>query len=243
MIVLGIETAGPHGSVALVDFGMTGGAPRVQQVVLEATRQLGAELAPTIQRMLRAAGLGPSRAPDLVAVDTGPGSYTGLRIGLAAAKGLAFAWGRPLMGIPALEALEALAPAGPRVVCALDASRGYVYAATYLRTPGTVDPRGGSRVGLVREQEPALFDPAILRGSIPGPAVVVGDAADLLADPDRGIVAAAPRWPTADRVALLAHARYAAGERQDALRLCPIYFHLSEAEEQRRKRGMKVGTT
>lgn len=231
MIVLGIETAGPHGSVALVDFRGPGG-PSVRQVVIEASRQLGADLAPTIQRLLREAGLGPSRAPDLVAVDTGPGSYTGLRIGLAAAKGLAFAWGRPLLGVPAVDALEALAPAGPRVVCALDASRGYVYAATFLRTAD----------GLVREQAPDLHDPAILRAAIAAPATVVGDAADALASPDRGVVAAGPRWPTAERIALLAHARYAAGERQDALRLCPIYFHLSEAEEQRRKRGMKVGS-
>lgn len=230
MIVLGIETAGTQGSVALVEPDAIGG-PRVTQVVIESSRQLGAELAPTIQRLLRAAGLGPSRTPDLVAVDVGPGSYTGLRIGLAAAKGLAFAWGRPLLGVPALEGLEAAAPPGGRVVCALDASRGQVYAATFLRTPD----------GLAREQAPGLFDPAILRKSIAGPAIVVGDAADALADPEAGLVAAGPRWPTAERIALLAYARFASGERQDALRLCPIYFHLNEAEEKRRKRGMRVG--
>ncbi len=231
MIVLGIETAGPHGSVALLEPDAPGG-PKVTQTVITATRQLGAELAPTIQRMLRAAGLGPRRPPDLVAVDTGPGSYTGLRIGLAAAKGLAFAWGRPLLGIPAVDALEAHAPAGGRVVCALDASRGQVYAATFLRTPD----------GLAREQAPGLFDPAILRQSIAGPAVVVGDAAEQVADPERGIVAAPDvRWPLAEKIARLGYARFAAGERQDALRLCPVYFHLNEAEEKRRKRGMKVG--
>lgn len=231
MIVLGIETAGPHGSVALLEPDAPGGA-KVTQTVLTATRQLGAELAPTIQRMLRAAGLGPKRPPDLVAVDVGPGSYTGLRIGLAAAKGLAFAWGRPLLGIPAVDALEAQAPQKGRVVVAMDASRGQVYAASFLRTPD----------GLVREQRPELFDPAILRQAIAGPAVVVGDAAEQVADPDRGVVAAPDvRWPTADTIARLAHARFAVGERQDALRLCPVYFHLSEAEETRRKRGMKVG--
>ncbi|MCO5166818.1 MAG: tRNA (adenosine(37)-N6)-threonylcarbamoyltransferase complex dimerization subunit type 1 TsaB [Planctomycetes bacterium] len=230
MIVLGIETAGPHGSVALLEPDAPGGA-RVTQTVLTATRQLGAELAPTIQRMLRAAGLGPRRPPDLVAVDTGPGSYTGLRIGLAAAKGLAFAWGRPLMGVPCVDALEAMAPPGERVVCALDASRGQVYAATFLRTPE----------GVVREQGPDLHDPAILRQALPRPAAVVGDAASLIADDAAGLVAADPPWPTAERVAALAYARFARGERQDALRLCPIYFHLNEAEEQRRKRGMRVG--
>lgn len=231
MIVLGIETAGPHGSVALLEPDAHGG-PRVTQTVITGTRQLGAELAPTIQRMLRAAGLGPGRPPDLVAVDTGPGSYTGLRIGLAAAKGLAFAWGRPLLGVPALDALEALAPAGGRVVCALDASRGQVYAATFLRTPD----------GLMREQPAALHDPAILRQATAEPAVVVGDAAEQVSDPERGVIAAPGiSWPTAEVVARLAYARFAAGERHDALRLSPIYFHLNEAEERRRKRGMRVG--
>ncbi|MBX3470399.1 MAG: tRNA (adenosine(37)-N6)-threonylcarbamoyltransferase complex dimerization subunit type 1 TsaB [Planctomycetes bacterium] len=231
MIVLGIETAGPHGSVALLEPDARGGA-RVVQTVLTATRQLGAELAPTIQRMLRAAGLGPRRPPDLVAVDTGPGSYTGLRIGLAAAKGLAFAWGRPLLGVPCVDALEALAPPGERVVCALDASRGQVYAATFLRTPE----------GVVREQAAGLHDPAILRQALARPAVVVGDAAAQVSDEAAGLVAAPDvRWPTAEQVAALAYARFARGERQDALRLCPIYFHLNEAEEQRRKRGMRVG--
>jgi hypothetical protein len=95
----------------------------------------------------------------------------------------------------------------------------------------------------VREQEPALFDPAILRQAIAGPALVVGDAAEQVVDPDRGITAVADlKWPLAERIAFIAHARHAAGERQDALRLCPIYFHLNEAQEKLRKRGMKVGS-
>ena len=69
-----------------------------------------------------------------------------------------------------------------------------------------------------------------------------GDAAEQVADPDHGIVAVPDvRWPLAETIARLAYARFAAGERHDALRLCPVYFHLNEAEEKRRKRGMKVG--
>lgn len=230
MIVLGIETAGPVGSVALFD---PSGATR--QTVLPATRQLGAELAPAIQRLLREAGLGPGRAPDLVAVDVGPGSYTGLRIGLAAAKGLAFAWGKPLLGVAAADALAALAfdrdPAPPRVLVTLDASRGQLHATSFV--PGPDGPRA--------EGESTLWDPAILREGMARPTLVVGDAAEQVADAERDAASIDLKWPTAERVARVAYNRHMAGERQDALRLCPVYFHANEAEERRRKRA-RAGT-
>lgn len=232
MIILGIETAGPTGSVALVD--TTAGTTR--QVLLPASRQLGADLAPVVARLLTESGLGPDRAPDLVAVDLGPGSYTGLRIGLAAAKGLCFAWGRPLMGVPAVEALaeEALLGAGATdVVVAMDASRGQVHAARFAMGPK----------GVLRTVAAELWDPAALREALitAGPVpTLVGDAAPAVADPARGLVASGPLWPTAERIARVAHARHCRGERDDALRLVPIYFHANEAEETRRKRSMKA---
>lgn len=231
MIILGIETAGPTGSVALVDTA-TG---TTQQVLLPASRQLGADLAPVVARLLAGSGLGPDRAPDLVAVDLGPGSYTGLRIGLAAAKGLCFAWGRPLLGVPAVEALaeEALLGAGAKdVVVAMDASRGQVHAARFA-----MGPQGVVRTVAADLWEPAALRDALLTGPIP---TLVGDAAAAVADPARGLAASGPQWPTAERVARVAHGRHCRGERDDALRLVPIYFHANEAEETRRKRSMKA---
>ncbi len=238
MIILGIETAGPTGSVALVDTV----AGTTRQVLLPASRQLGADLAPVVARLLTESGLGPDRAPDLVAVDLGPGSYTGLRIGLAAAKGLCFAWGRPLLGVAAVEALaeEAMLGQGATdVVVAMDASRGQVHAARF-----GADPRAGAgNQGIVRTVSADLWDPAELREALvkggPVPALV-GDAAAAVADPARGLVATGPLWPTAERIARVAHARHCRGERDDALRLVPIYFHANEAEETRRKRSMKA---
>lgn len=226
MIVLGIETAGPHGSVAL-----RLATDEVHQVDFTASGRLGAELAPAIKRLLAAHGLGPGSPPDLVAVDVGPGSYTGLRIGIAAAKGLAFAWSRPLVGVSAVDALRSMAPPSERVVCALDASRGEVYAASFSRSGGKVR----------EERAPGLCELASLGASLPGPAVVVGDAASALADPSRGIVVADPEvaWPTATRIAALGHRFYMEGVRQDPLYLAPTYYRPNEAEEQRRKRSMK----
>ena len=227
MIVLAIETAGPRGGVALL---RDEGAPR--ELVLEAARSVGAELAPSIKRLLREAGLG-ARTPDLVAVDVGPGSYTGLRIGIAAAKGLAFAWRCPLLGVSATDALAAAAgPEAERAVVALDASRGEVWAARYARREGA----------LALEGEPGLCDPAALQGALPRPTLLLGDAWAQVVDPARGLLApSTPRdWPTALDVARLARERHLAGQRQDPLRLAPVYYRANEAEEQRRKRGLRV---
>ena len=243
MIVLGIETAGPRGSVALLRDDA-----EPLEVTFPATGRLGAEMTPAIRRLLKQAGLKGDQVPDLVAVDTGPGSYTGLRIGIAAAKGLAFAWSRPLVGVTVVEALsaEALAvvaraAAGERaravaaqapferILCALDASRGEVYAASYARSENRVSPEGAG----------ALVDSALLAATIQPRTFVVGDAAPGFADSGRGIVAADPdlAWPTATRIARIGRRMQLEGYRQDALGLAPTYYRPNEAEEQRRKRA------
>ncbi|MGE0710273.1 MAG: tRNA (adenosine(37)-N6)-threonylcarbamoyltransferase complex dimerization subunit type 1 TsaB [Planctomycetota bacterium] len=225
--MLGIETAGTQGSVALLRPDRP-----AREVVFATSRRLGAELAPAIQDLLEAEGLGPDTPPDLVAVDTGPGSYTGLRIGLAAAKGLAFAWGRPLVGVPAVDALSAQAAeqgVERQVLCALDASRGEVYAALYERQEGEL------RLVLPG----ALTEPQAISARLAAPTLVVGDAAAVVQDAARGIVAAPLLWPSALRVAQLGRRRFMEGVRDDALHLAPIYYRPNEAEEQRRKRNMK----
>lgn len=226
MIVLGIETAGPLGSLAL----LMGDGER-KEVQFTSAGKLGAELAPTVQRLLKEAGLGPESPPDLVVVDMGPGSYTGLRIGLAAAKGLAFAWNRPLLGISAPEALSTRVPEAPQVLCAMDASRGEVWAALFQR-------RADGHLDLVEPGE--LYTPAVLSQRLTSPTVVVGDAAEAVVDDARGIVAASqPQWPSAAQVAELGRRRFIAGARDEGLEMCPIYYRPNEAEEQRRQRSMK----
>lgn len=222
MIVLGIETAGPRGSVALLRADQP---PRL--IEFQSSRRLGAELAPAIQRLLKEAQLGADSPPDLVAVDTGPGSYTGLRIGLAAAKGLAFAWGRPLIGVPAVDAIAAQAPRdAERVLCALDASRGQIY--TVLFTGGAPN-------------QATLQDAEVLCASLTEPTFAIGDAASQLQGVP-GVQVAPPElaWPDALRIAEAAWRLHLAGTRHDALRLSPIYYRPSEAEEQRRKRKMRA---
>lgn len=233
MIVLGIETSGPRAGVALLV------GDRVREKQFDAHRSLGAELAPTIQELLEQEHLGPDSPPDLVVVDLGPGSYTGLRVGLAAAKGLAFAWSRPLVGVRAIEALALQAPAtSNRVLCAIDAQRGEVYHALF--------ERAGGRTSLARA--PGLDGPEALARAFEGQDVtVIGDAADAVvrALASRARPIPAPRdlaWPSPRLIAELGRARHLDGQRDDAIGLAPVYYRASEAEERRRKRA-RAGET
>ena len=220
MIVLGIETAGPVAGVALLQAGQ---APRVR--TFEARRTLGAELAPAIQALLEEAGA-VEQGPDLIAVDVGPGSYTGLRIGIAAAKGLAFAWRRPVVGISATVALRTWAPKDVPVVCALDASRGEVYAQLFPTQGNAPDPE----VGAPDELSEAYAN-----------AWVVGDAAELLVGhvPGARLLEPAIEWPTPLRIAELGAERYAQGGRDDSLALIPTYFRSTTAKAHGRQRSMR----
>ena len=115
------------------------------------------------------------------------------------------------------------------MLCALDASRGEVYAAIYTREPE----------GLRLSSPGSLYEPQQLDAQLQAQTLVVGDAAESLADAARGIVAAELAWPSAIRIAHLAQRRYLDGAREDALDMAPIYYRPNEAEEQRRKRNMK----
>lgn len=148
MRLLGIETAAFAGGVALVEDG---------RVVAEYTLDAGKGghsrwLVPAIQELLEAAGWSGDSL-DALAVNRGPGSFTGIRIGVATAQGLAYGWDRPLWGVEGLEALawqavgsasagagNAGAPQSPRrvVLSLIDARHGNVYAAAY-RTDGRTD--------------------------------------------------------------------------------------------------------
>ncbi|MEO6773437.1 MAG: tRNA (adenosine(37)-N6)-threonylcarbamoyltransferase complex dimerization subunit type 1 TsaB [Kofleriaceae bacterium] len=133
MIVLGIDTSTRFASVAIVADGV---------VLAESTgddRGRGSDLLVLIDALCAGAAIGP-RDLDAVAVGAGPGSFTGLRIGMATAKGIAFAAKCPLWAVSSLAALAhaQLAPElGGRelalIVAVLDARKGEVYTGTYRR--------------------------------------------------------------------------------------------------------------
>lgn len=126
MIWLGIDTANAPLSVAIVKDGNIV-AEVVQNIKL--THSIGAM--PAIKEVIKKAGMTPAEI-DAVAVSEGPGSYTGVRIGVTIAKTLAWSLQKPLVGISSLKALAANGRISNNLICALfDARRQHVYAGVY----------------------------------------------------------------------------------------------------------------
>jgi len=180
------------------------------------------ELMPQVEELLRQAG---AAASDLQAVATalGPGSFTGLRVALAAAKGLALARGLVLLGVPTLDAVAyPLSYQELPVVAIVQAGRGRVCWARYGHGPdgwGAQTPYGLSTVaGLAAEVRlPVIFTGEML------PAT----CAALLADAGEGARCLPPALATrrAGHLAELAWGRFRRGESDDIVSLSPIYLH------------------
>ena len=181
MKILALDSALSACSVAVLANGV------VRAVRRQAMARGQAEaLLPMVRAALDEAGLGFADL-DRLAVTIGPGSFTGLRIGLAAARGLALATGLPLTGITTLEALAAAADPAARqgrvTVALIDSRRGDVFVQIF----------GGDAVPL---SAPAAADPAALDALLPaGPLLLAGDAApaalEVLARAGRDVALAA----------------------------------------------------
>jgi len=139
MIALGIDTSTSAGSVGLSD-----GDRLTAELTVASGRTHSERLLRAIESLLAAADVSWA-AVDLIAVACGPGSFTGLRIGMATAKGLALALSRPITGFSTLETMAFATATGdggadPRAVLALlDAGRGEVYRGLYRETGGAIE--------------------------------------------------------------------------------------------------------
>jgi tRNA threonylcarbamoyladenosine biosynthesis protein TsaB len=148
--ILAFDTATDRGTVAVLDAEDAGGCVVRAEAATSADGRHGETLLGLVEVAMQQAGRAPAEL-DLVVVGVGPGSFTGVRVGLATAKGLALALGVPLVGISTLAVLAAAA--GDRdVVAVLDAKRGQVFAARH---------RGGVEVG-----EPLVGAPAEVARSL-----------------------------------------------------------------------------
>lgn len=217
MLVLGIETAAELAGVALV----ADGAPVAGAWVAGGRRHAEA-LAPAVAHVLDQAGV---TASDLgaVAVDVGPGLFTGIRVGVATAQGLAQGLGVGVVGVTSCAALAAAAYGagwdGP-LAAVLDARRGEVFCARYAGPTHETHP-------------PARHTPADLAGELaaaPG-LLAVGGGALRYADVLTGIrVAPAVADPDPRAVALLAARRLARGEEPLApSHVRPVYLREADA--------------
>jgi tRNA threonylcarbamoyladenosine biosynthesis protein TsaB len=203
--ILAIDTSTEHAGLGLADsshdFARSWDAGRTQTTTV----------LPAIEALLAEAGvtIGDLAA---IAVAVGPGTFTGLRVGVSIAKGLVLAREIPLIGVPTL-AIAAAAADEPEVVAVLPAGRGRVVWQRFA--PDGADPARNTTV-------PELVDAL---AAWPG-ALVIGE----LAEAHRQLVAAAhprARWEHRDpsRLAGLARQRLAEGEVDDPVALEPIYLH------------------
>jgi tRNA threonylcarbamoyladenosine biosynthesis protein TsaB len=160
VLVLGIETATATASVGVVD-----GERVLAERTLGMMRSHAVSILPLIDETLHQAGV-VLRDLRAVAVSIGPGSFTGLRIGLSVAKGLVLTCGLGIVAVPTLEALAQAAAADGAIVCpVLDARRGEVYTAAFRRRAG--------RLECLREATVANLSD--LAQYVPSPCQVVGD--------------------------------------------------------------------
>ncbi len=165
------------------------------------------------------------------AVALGPGSFSGIRVGLATVKGLALVLRKPVVGISSLEVLagDALST-GQLGVAVIDARRREVYAAVYLKKTDHLVLRGG----------PALIPRDALgqfTGKVQGRLVVCGDAViDDFLDSGPNLVPSPVKEASASTLAKMAWERVRKGQADDLHALAPIYIRRSDAEEKRAPR-------
>ena len=133
MLILGVDTSGKDGSIALVEFEQ-GNSRTLERVPLQGGT-FSAQLVPQISELLQRHRVGKGDI-DAFAVASGPGSFTGLRVGLAAIKALAEVLQKPIAAVPLLEAVAGSSGTDGNVLAALDAGRGEVFVAG-VYTSGT----------------------------------------------------------------------------------------------------------
>ena len=225
MITLAIETATTRGSVALLREGQSAKVRNLDPLVGSART-----LAPAIELLLTDAKIGP-RQVDLIAVSTGPGSFTGLRVGIATAKTLAYALGCGIVGIDTLDAIAEQVGdvAAATLHAVIDAQRRELFLARYERT-GQSDAavhwqRSGQTQIVAADQWLAQLAPGTI---VTGPGL-----RRLLPELPASVLAAAEeRWmPQAATIGRLGLVAWQSGRRDDLFQLKPTYLRPSYAEE------------
>ena len=234
MKILALETSAKSVSVAVVENGA---------VLASAYQNMGlthsVTLMPLLDSMLKNAGL-TAKDMSLIAVAAGPGSFTGLRIGVSAAKGLAWALELPCCGVSTLETMAENARAFEgTVICAMDARRQQIYNAVFDCHDGVLTRRCADRAVALEVLADELKNDNNRK-------IVVGDGAKLcytyLLEHELpcSMAPAADLYQNAAGVGLAAERMAAEGRTVTAQALCPVYLRLSQAERERLAKGLPI---
>lgn len=223
MKVLAVETSTMLGGVAIADSE----AGLIAEMRLNVKVTHSERLMTVIDHALVQSELTIEKI-DSFSVAIGPGSFTGLRIGLSTVKGLSFVTGKPVVAVPTLEAFAWNFPFCQYPVCImLDARKGEVYAAVF-RWDGK---------GFQRDVEDMSVDPGELLRGLSGTTLFAGEGALLYSDVigrimgDRAVMAPPAKMvPSPANVAMLGLVKSAGGEFVDIAGAAPLYIRRSEAE-------------
>jgi len=223
MKILGVDTSGQTGSVAILEGDTVLAGVSVTSVQTHAKRLMVA-----VDATLGMAGLTIAEC-DGFAVTTGPGSFTGLRIGISTVKGLGFATKKPVTGVSTLDALAYQFPLFPHLICpVIDARKGQIYTALY---------ECGSYMEWKRVIGDCAAEPREWLKQIQRLCLFVGDGAilygELIVETLGGLAYFAPPYlnsVTASVVAYIGMRQILAGKIANVARLVPHYIRKSDAE-------------
>ncbi|MEP9410402.1 MAG: tRNA (adenosine(37)-N6)-threonylcarbamoyltransferase complex dimerization subunit type 1 TsaB [Candidatus Brocadia sp.] len=228
MKVFGIETSGNIGGIAVCE----------NKHIITAKdfggMQHGKELVPTIKSAFSEIDW-TLKDIDLIAVNVGPGSYTGLRVGVTCAKTLAYALNKPVIDVPIFYIIMENYPVNSIPVCpVLDARRNHVYACIY--GPASHE-QGLEGIWRKRMSEFLVIQPEKLLSLLPRPVIIFGDGVlpykDIFHQKDIFIDKEEWAIPKAEYVALIGERMFESGHRCDINKLLPLYLRQAEAIEKR----------
>lgn len=225
MNILMIDTSGPACGVAIMADGRL-----VYEAELTHRQTHSQRVMPMVDTALQMSDM-TAADMDVFGAVVGPGSFTGVRIGVSLVKGLAFAGGTPCAAVSPLEALAKAHEAFPGVVCAvMDARRGQYYNALF---------QNGERLCSDR----AIDTDALLAELGSGPVLVCGDGAALLCERARRenlrLAPESSREQNALSVALCGYRRWSLGYAVTPDALSPVYLRKPQAEREREERMNK----
>lgn len=220
MKVIGIETSGPVGSVAVCSDDTIAGKKTFGKNLNH-----GKEIVSSLKAIFDEITWEPNDV-DLIAVSIGPGSYTGLRIGITCAKTLAYTLKKPVIDVPTLDVLAENVRSDIENICpVIDAKRKKVYACIYARNDNEKK----------RITDYLIISPRELLKILPEPVLLFSDGLipykDLFAEKKTIIATDESCIADAVTVARLGLKRYEQGKRCELNQLIPLYLRKSEAEE------------
>ncbi|MCX5709769.1 MAG: tRNA (adenosine(37)-N6)-threonylcarbamoyltransferase complex dimerization subunit type 1 TsaB [Candidatus Omnitrophica bacterium] len=199
--------------------------PRAGEYNLEVGRKLSGLLEETIKRVTCAFGSGLNEF-DYFALGLGPGSFTGMRVGMACVKGLAWALNKPVVGVSTLDILaQNVKDCGRQIIPAVDAKRKLIYCSSFTMKSGRI--KRNKPYMLLTEKEFLKFAP---KGCI-----ILGDAVSLYKDSFSGIEGVTlldkDMWfPKAHNLIALSLERIKEGKISDAFKIKPIYLYPKECQ-------------